>query len=190
MSNMPVTHGLISIVNHNFSRGPLSFGHFQCNVRRRPKFLAKGSLFKRLARNLFRTTEQISVSRDKADASAALRNVNETVGRGESVALSLRVGAARVALATMCPVADIPLPSYGKMRKEFPRTKHTALSDPPVDLCDSATGRLLQKFSGGHRSDHESDGLTIGRGAWGSPSGSSYRPKKAAEGSFAAPGES
>lgn len=156
MDNIPIDGGFIAAVNHNSYLDPLAYGHFQYNAHRPPRFLAKESLFKGPMGHLLRGTGQIPVSRGNVDAMAALRNATEAVERGEGIVfypegtltrdpgmwpMSGRTGAARVALATRCPVipvaqwgANILLPPYGKMGRVFPRTKHTVLAGPPVDL--------------------------------------------------------
>ncbi|MFJ9031009.1 lysophospholipid acyltransferase family protein [Streptomyces sp. NPDC102274] len=155
-SNIPADGGFIAAVNHNSYLDPLAYGQFQYKARRPPRFLAKESLFTGPVGRLLRATGQIPVSRSGADAMTALRAAVEAVERGDGVVfypegtltrdpgmwpMSGRTGTARVALMTKCPVipvaqwgANVLLPPYGKMGRIFPRTRHTVLAGPPVDL--------------------------------------------------------
>jgi len=103
-----------------------------------------------------RGTGQIPVYRETTDALSAFRAAIDAVERGECVAfypegtitrdpdlwpMTGKIGAARVALETRCPVIPVAqwganelLPPYAKKPNLRPRKTHHVLAGPPVDL--------------------------------------------------------
>lgn len=156
MEHIPADGGFITAVNHNSYLDPLSYGHFQYNTGRVPRFLAKDGMFKKgFLGAVMRGTGQIPVYRESQDASTAFRAAVEAIGNGQCVAfypegtltrdpglwpMTGKTGAARVALQTRAPVipvaqwgANHALPPYGRPRL-FPRKTFRVLAGPPVDL--------------------------------------------------------
>ncbi|MDB1089611.1 lysophospholipid acyltransferase family protein [Streptomyces sp. ACA25] len=161
MENIPGEGGFITVVNHNSYLDPLSYGHFQYNTGRVPRFLAKVSLFgDGFVGTMLRGMGQIPVYRDSADAIGAFRAAVEAVQRGECVAfypegtltrdprlwpMEGKTGAARVALQTRAPVIPVAqwgahevAPPYAKADRLrlFPRKTLTVVAGEPIDLSD------------------------------------------------------
>ena len=159
MENIPEHGGFITVVNHNSYLDPLSYGHFQYNTGRVPRFLAKAGLFDiPIVGTVLRGTGQIPVYRETADAADAFRAAVKAVKAGECVAvypegtltrdpdlwpMSGKTGAARLALLTGAPVipvaqwgANHAMPPYAKKKRLrlFPRKTLKVLAGPPVDL--------------------------------------------------------
>lgn len=159
MEHIPAEGGFITVVNHNSYVDPLSYGHFQYNSGRVPRFLAKDALFKSpFVGMMLRGTRQIPVYRETTNALDAFRAAVDAIERGECVAfypegtltrdpdmwpMAGKTGAARVALMTKVPVipvaqwgANLAVPPYAKVNKLrlFPRKTLTVLAGPPVDL--------------------------------------------------------
>ncbi|MFF3320979.1 lysophospholipid acyltransferase family protein [Streptomyces sp. NPDC002889] len=159
MEHIPADGGFITVVNHNSYLDPLSYGHFQYNTGRVPRFLAKAALFKgSFVGMMLRGTQQIPVYRETTNALDAFRAAVEAIERGECVAfypegtitrdphmwpMAGKTGAARVALMTRVPVvpvaqwgANLAMPPYAKENKLrlFPRKTLSVLAGPPVDL--------------------------------------------------------
>jgi 1-acyl-sn-glycerol-3-phosphate acyltransferase len=111
---------------------------------------------------VLRAAKQIPVYRDSADAANALRDAISAVENGQAVAvypegtisrdpglwpMAAKSGAARIALATGCPV--IPVAQWGaqeilayheKKPHLLPRKQMIMLAGPPVDLDDLRGG--------------------------------------------------
>ncbi|MYY08334.1 1-acyl-sn-glycerol-3-phosphate acyltransferase [Streptomyces sp. SID4919] len=157
MENIPAEGGFITVVNHNSHVDPVAYAHFQYNTGRVPRFLAKHALFRKgFVGAAMRGTGQIPVYRESTDALSAFRAAIGAVERGECVAfypegtltrdpdqwpMIGKTGAARVALATGCPVvpvaqwgANLLLPPYASKPDLWPRKTHQVLAGPPVDL--------------------------------------------------------
>ncbi|MCP9957131.1 lysophospholipid acyltransferase family protein [Streptomyces sudanensis] len=159
MEHIPAEGGFITVVNHNSYLDPLSYGHFQYNTGRVPRFLAKAALFKgSFVGAILRGTGQIPVYRETSDALDAFRAAVDAIERGECVAfypegtltrdpdmwpMTGKTGAARVALLTGAPVipvaqwgANLVMPPYATKDKVrlFPRRTLTVVAGPPVDL--------------------------------------------------------
>jgi len=157
MEHIPADGGFITAVNHNSYLDPLSYGHFQYNTGRVPRFLAKAGLFKgSFVGTMLRGTGQIPVYRETTNALDAFRAAVNAIERGECVCfypegtltrdpngwpMTGKTGAARVALQTKCPVIPVAqwganelLPPYAKKPDLFPRKTHHVLAGPPVDL--------------------------------------------------------
>lgn len=159
MEHIPADGGFITVVNHNSYLDPLSYGHFQYNTGRVPRFLAKAGLFRgAFVGAILRGTGQIPVYRETTNALDAFRAAVDAIERGECVAfypegtltrdpdmwpMTGKTGAARVALLTRAPVipvaqwgANLVMPPYaekGRLRL-FPRKTLTVVAGPPVDL--------------------------------------------------------
>ncbi|CAM5716152.1 hypothetical protein SBADM41S_08851 [Streptomyces badius] len=87
MEHVPADGGFISVVNHNSYLDPLSYGHFQYNTGRVPRFLANASLFRTpFVGMMLRGTGQIPVYRETTNALDAFRAAVEAIEHGECVA--------------------------------------------------------------------------------------------------------
>jgi 1-acyl-sn-glycerol-3-phosphate acyltransferase len=161
MEHIPSEGGFITVINHNSYLDPLSYGHFQYNTGRVPRFLAKAALFKGgFVGTMLRGTGQIPVYRESTDAANAFRAAVDAVNGGECVAfypegtltrdpalwpMRGKTGAARVALLTKAPVIPVAqwganevLPPYGRGKRFrlFPRKTLRVHAGPPVDLSE------------------------------------------------------
>ncbi|MFI6473845.1 lysophospholipid acyltransferase family protein [Streptomyces sp. NPDC050516] len=159
MENIPADGGFITAINHNSYLDMFSYGHFQYNTGRVPRFLAKAALFKAPGVGiLLRGTGQIPVYRESTNAVGAFRAAVDAVERGECVAfypegtltrdpgqwpMTAKTGVARAALMTRAPVvpiaqwgANLAMPPYAKEKKVnfFPRKTLQVKAGPPVDL--------------------------------------------------------
>ncbi|WP_330240904.1 lysophospholipid acyltransferase family protein [Streptomyces sp. NBC_00525] len=159
MEHIPADGGFITAVNHNSYLDPLSYGHFQYNTGRVPRFLAKAGLFKgTFVGTMLRGTGQIPVYRETTNALDAFRAAVNAIERGECVSfypegtltrdpdmwpMAGKTGAARVALMTRAPVipvaqwgANEAMPPYAKEKKLrlLPRKTLRVKAGPPVDL--------------------------------------------------------
>ncbi|MFI9582501.1 lysophospholipid acyltransferase family protein [Streptomyces sp. NPDC052236] len=160
MEHIPADGGFITAINHNSVIDMFSYGHFQYNTGRVPRFLAKATLFETpIAGALLRGTRQIPVYRESTDAYGAFRAAVEAIERGECVAfypestltrdpdqwpMTAKTGVARAALVTKAPVvpvaqwgANLAVPPYAKANKIsfFPRKTLQVKAGPPVDLA-------------------------------------------------------
>ncbi|MFF2524714.1 lysophospholipid acyltransferase family protein [Streptomyces liangshanensis] len=172
--HIPAEGGFITAVNHNSYLDPLSYGHFQYNTGRVPRFLAKAGLFKgSFVGMMLRGTGQIPVYRESTNALNAFRAAVHAIEQGECVVfypegtltrdpdlwpMAGKSGAARVALLTKAPVipvaqwgSHLALPPYAKERpvRLFPRKTLRVLAGPPVDLSrfegQEATPEVLRE---------------------------------------------
>lgn len=157
--NIPKSGGVVIAANHISHVDALAFGHFVYGNGRIPRFLAKSGVFKnKFVGGVLRAARQIPVYRATADAASALRDAVAAVNDGQAVALypegtisrdpglwpmAAKSGAARIALATGCPV--IPVAQWGaqeilayheKRPHLLPRKRMIMLAGPPVDLDD------------------------------------------------------
>ena len=124
---LPPTGGVIVVANHISNADPLALGQFLAYSGRWPRFLAKSSLFgvPVLGRLLGRVG-QIPVERGSSRAGDALAAARTALERGQAVVvypegtitrdpelwpMRGRTGAARLALATGCPV--VPVDQWG-----------------------------------------------------------------------------
>ena len=159
VENLPQEGGALVVANHISHVDALTFGFFLYDNGRVPRFLAKAGVFKKAPFGaIFRSAGQIPVYRESADASLAFRDAVTAVESGELVAMypegtitrapgtwpmSAKSGAARIALATGCPV--IPVAQWGpnqilalgeKRPHLFPRKVMHITAGKPVDLSD------------------------------------------------------
>jgi len=161
MEHIPADGGFITALNHNSYLDPLSYGHFQYNTGRVPRFLAKAALFKPFfIGTMLRGTGQIPVYRESTDAANAFRAAVDAINSGECVVfypegtltrdpglwpMVGKTGIARVALLTKAPVIPVAqwgahevVPPYAKEKKVrlLPRKTLRVLAGPPVDLSE------------------------------------------------------
>jgi 1-acyl-sn-glycerol-3-phosphate acyltransferase len=159
MEHIPADGGFITALNHNSYLDPLSYGHFQYNTGRVPRFLAKAALFKPFfIGTMLRGTGQIPVYRESTDAANAFRAAVDAINSGECVVfypegtltrepdlwpMVGKTGIARVALLTKAPVIPVAqwgaheaVPPYAKEKKVrlLPRKTLRVIAGPPVDL--------------------------------------------------------
>ncbi|MFD6416944.1 lysophospholipid acyltransferase family protein [Streptomyces sp. NPDC060194] len=159
MEKIPADGGFITAINHNSYLDPLSYAHFQYNTGRVPRLLAKAALFDvTFVGMMLRNTGQIPVYRETTNALDAFRAAVDAIEAGECVAfypegtltrdpeqwpMVAKTGAARVALATRCPVVPVAqwganeaMPPYAKGRKFdlLPRKTLRVRAGDPVDL--------------------------------------------------------
>jgi 1-acyl-sn-glycerol-3-phosphate acyltransferase len=170
--NIPESGGFILALNHVSHVDPLTAAHIVYDHGRLPRYLAKSSLFKSRAGAWFLTAAgQIPVERLTKNAVGAYDAAVEAVRRGECVVvypegtitrdpggwpMTGKSGAARIALATGCPVIPVGqwgaqqlLAPYAKRPDLFPRKKITMKVGTPVDLSDLVdqprTGAVVQQ---------------------------------------------
>lgn len=151
--------GFVFAANHISHADPLLFAHFVNDAGYSPHFLAKASVTQAPVLGRFiRSTGQIPVQRGGTEAAQAYRDAVLAITRGASVIVYPegtitrepalwpmvgRTGAARIALATGCPVipcaqwgAHELLPPYSKRPRLLPRAVNRVQAGPPVDLDD------------------------------------------------------
>jgi 1-acyl-sn-glycerol-3-phosphate acyltransferase len=156
-SNIPPDEGCVVVSNHISHFDPLTFAHFIYDAGRLPRFLAKAAVLDQpVIGRVIRATGQIPVYRLTIDASKAYSAAVEAIDRGQCVIvypegtitrdpdmwpMTGKTGAARIALATGCPViptaqwgAHEVLPPYTKVPHFFPRKTIHVRAGPPVDL--------------------------------------------------------
>ena len=159
---IPATGGCIVVLNHISHVDPLLAAHFVYDHGRLPRYLAKSGLFKnaQLARFL-RAAGQIPVERLSRNAAGAFDAAVQAVRDGECVVIYPegtltrdpglwpmvgKSGAARIALATGCPVIPIGqwgahelLPPYTVTPRLVPRKHIVMKAGDPVELDDLIT---------------------------------------------------
>lgn len=166
--------GVILAANHISHADPLTLCDWILfEVRRKPHFLAKSTLFKRrsLVGSVMRGAGQIPVHRKTADASLALRDAVAALQNGQLVVIypegtvsrdpdkwpmRARTGVARLALLSGAPVVPVAqwgsqdiLDSYrSKGLHLLPPTRSFIRAFPPVDLSAyqglELTGEVLR----------------------------------------------
>jgi len=152
---IPATGGAIVAANHTSYADPFAVALFVQNAGRRPRFMAKKSVFRiPLFGRVIRGIHTIPVDRHTADAHLALAAAVEAVRAGEVVVIYPegtvskdpdlwpmrgKTGAARLALETGAPV--IPLGQWGVQDffsrgrfRPFPRKHLLAAAGDPVPL--------------------------------------------------------
>ena len=156
---IPATGGCVVVVNHISHADPLTTAHFLYDHGRLPRYLAKSGLFENGALSYFlRSAGQIPVKRLTTDAVGAYGAAVDAVRTGECVVvypegtitrdpdlwpMRGKTGAARIALATGCPVIPVAqwgvqdlLAPYAKKPDLFPRKRITYRAGDPVPLDD------------------------------------------------------
>jgi 1-acyl-sn-glycerol-3-phosphate acyltransferase len=154
---LPRAEGFVAVGNHVSHVDPFTFAQFLFDNGCPPRFLGKQSVFEiPVLGRIVRGAGQIPVQRETMDAGKALSAAMDAVRAGECVAIypeatltrdpglwpmAGKTGAARIALATGCPVIPIAqwgperiLAPYAKRPKVFPRTDVHVWAGPPVDL--------------------------------------------------------
>ena len=159
---IPEAGGCLLVPNHVSYADPLTIAHLVYDHGRLPHFLAKAELFQiKVLGFLLRAVGQVPVERFSRNAAGAYDAAVAGVRRGECVVVYPegtitrdpdlwpmvgKSGAARIALATGCPV--IPIGQWGvqelmgpneKRPHVFPRKTVTMKVGDPVDLADLMT---------------------------------------------------
>ncbi|MEJ7832313.1 MAG: lysophospholipid acyltransferase family protein [Nocardioides sp.] len=155
----PVSGGCVVVLNHVSHIDPLTAAHFVYEHGRVPRYLAKSQLFKnRLLGGFLSACGQIPVERLSINAVGAFDAAVAAVREGKCVVvypegtltrdpdlwpMTGKSGAARIALATGCPVIPIGqwgaqqlLAPYAARPDLFPRKLVRMLVGDPVDLAD------------------------------------------------------
>lgn len=163
--HLPTDRGFVVCPNHVSYVDPLTFAHFLYDNGHPPFFLAKEALFRiPVLGRLIRSAEQIPVYREGRQAAEAFQAAVEAVKDGKCVPIfpegtltrdpglwpmTGKTGAARVAIATRCPVIPVAqwgpqqvLAPYTKTLKLFPRKTMRVVAGPPVELSDLYERRL------------------------------------------------
>jgi len=158
---IPASGGCLVVLNHISHVDPLTAAHILWDHGRIPRYLAKSGLFKNKALGaFFRSAGQIPVERLSRNAVGAYDAAVAAVRAGECVVvypegtitrdpatwpMTGKSGAARIALATNCPVIPIGqwgaqevLAPYAKLPDIFPRKTVTMKVGDPIDLSDLA----------------------------------------------------
>ena len=156
---IPATGGCILVLNHISHVDPLTAAHIVWDHGRLPRYLAKSGLFRNRALGFFmRAAGQIPVERLSVNAVGAYDAAVAAVLAGECVVvypegtitrdpdgwpMTGKSGAARIALATGCPVIPIGqwgaqelLAPYAKRPDLFPPKRIRMIVGDPVDLDD------------------------------------------------------
>lgn len=156
---IPATGGCLVVLNHISHVDPLLSAHFVYDHGRLPRYLAKSDLFtnKALA-TLLLAMGQIPVERLTSHAAGAYDAAVDAVRRGECIVvypegtltrdpdlwpMRGKTGAARIALATGCPVIPVGqwgaqelLAPYARKPDLWPRKRIVMKAGDPVDLSD------------------------------------------------------
>jgi 1-acyl-sn-glycerol-3-phosphate acyltransferase len=158
---IPATGGCIVAINHISHVDPLLSAHFVYDHGRLPRYLAKSGLFTNKALGGFlRSAGQIPVERLTRNAVGAYDAAVRAIGEGECIVIypegtltrdpdlwpmKGKTGAARIALATGCPVVPVGqwgaqeiLPPYTKTPHLVPRKNIVMKAGDPVRLDDLA----------------------------------------------------
>jgi len=182
-TKIPATGGCVIALNHVTKIDPLTAAHFVYDHGRLPRYLAKSDLFKKQPlKKIMVDARQIPVERLSAHAVGAFDAAVAAVDAGECIVvypegtitrdpggwpMKGKSGAARIALATGCPVIPVGhwgahelLPPYSKKPDLFPRKKIVVKAGDPVDLSDlldqertpavinEATDRIMAAITG------------------------------------------
>ncbi len=156
---IPATGGCIVAINHISHVDPLLSAHFVYDHGRLPRYLAKSGLFQNKALSGFLSAAgQIPVERLSRNAIGAYDAAVAAIGSGECIVIypegtltrdpgmwpmKGKTGAARIALATGCPVIPVGqwgahevLPPYTKTFHLLPRKTIVMKAGDPVPLDD------------------------------------------------------
>ena len=157
--NIPAAGGCIVVVNHISHLDPMTLGFFLYGQGRLVRYLAKDALFRTpVLKYIVKDAGQIPVTRMSEGAVTAFDAAVEAVRRGECLGvypegtitkdsdgwpMRGKTGAARIALATGCPVIPVGqwgaqeiLPAYSMRPHLFPRKTTSYKAGAPVDLSD------------------------------------------------------
>ena len=158
-TKIPATGGCIVAINHISHVDPLLSAHFVYDHGRLPRYLAKSGLFANKYLGGFLTSAgQIPVERLSRNAIGAYDAAVKAIGEGECIIIypegtlthdpdlwpmKGKTGAARIALATGCPVIPVGqwgaqevLPPYTKRPHLVPRKNIIMKAGDPVGLDD------------------------------------------------------
>lgn len=158
---IPATGGCIVAINHISHVDPLLSAHFVYDHGRIPRYLAKSGLFRNKALGgILNSAGQIPVERLSRNAIGAYDSAVRAIGEGECIVIypegtltrdpdlwpmKGKTGAARIALATGCPVIPVGqwgahevLPPYTKTPHLVPRKNIVMKAGDPVPLDDLA----------------------------------------------------
>lgn len=156
---LPSVGGFVLVTNHVSHVDPLTYAHFVYDSGRLPRFLAKAEVMDvPVLGAILRSAGQIPVYRQTRTASEAFRAAVAAIEQGECVVvypegtitrdpdlwpMKGKSGAARIALATGCPVIPVGhwgahelLAPYSKKPDVFPRKKIVVRAGDPVELGD------------------------------------------------------
>jgi 1-acyl-sn-glycerol-3-phosphate acyltransferase len=156
---VPATGGCVVAVNHISQLDPMTLGWFLYEHGRLVRYLTKDALFRTpVVKHIVRDAGQIPVTRMSAGAATAFDAAVEAVRAGECIGvypegtitkdpdgwpMRGKTGAARIALATGCPVIPIGqwgaqelLPAYSLRPHPLPRKTTSYKAGDPVDLSD------------------------------------------------------
>jgi 1-acyl-sn-glycerol-3-phosphate acyltransferase len=157
--HIPATGGCVIAVNHVSHVDPLTLAHFLLDHGRLVRYLTKDALWKvPLLDKVLDDTRMIPVSRQSTDATHAFEAAVLAVERGECIGVYVegtitkdpdgwpmrgKTGAARIALATGCPVIPVGqwgaqdlLPAYSVRPHLLPPRTVRYRAGAPVDLSD------------------------------------------------------
>lgn len=161
LDRLPTEGGIVIAPNHLSYYDPIVVARVMWDGGRPPRFLAKSGIFDiPFIGRVVRGAGQIPVYRQSAEAANAMRDAIAAIGKGEAVVvypegtltrdpalwpMTGKTGAARIALATGCPV--IPVAQWGAQRVLAPYSKRFHLGifrrvtvrasvGEPVDLSD------------------------------------------------------
>ena len=156
---IPATGGCVVAVNHISHLDPMTLGFFLYDHGRLVRYLTKDGLFRTpVVKYIVRDAKQIPVKRMSEGAASAFDAAVEAVKEGECIGvypegtitkdpdqwpMRGKTGAARIALATGCPVIPVGqwgvqdlLPAYSLRPHLFPRKTTSYKAGDPVDLSD------------------------------------------------------
>lgn len=156
---IPEFGGCVVAVNHVSHLDPLTLGLFLIEQGRLVRYLAKDALFRTpVVKHIVRDAGQIPVTRMSEGAASAFDAAVEAVRRGEVIGvypegtitrdpdgwpMRGKTGAARIGLATGCPVIPVGqwgaqdiLPAYAVRPHLLPRKTTAYKVGDPVDLSD------------------------------------------------------
>lgn len=157
--NLPREGGFVATPNHLSYTDPLIFAHFMLDNGRPAFFLGKEGVFRvPVVGAILRAAQQIPVYRNTGKAADAFRAAVAAVQEGKAVGVYPegtltrdpdlwpmvgKTGAARIALATRCPVIPVAqwgpqelLMPYSKKLRLLPRKTMHVTAGAPVDLSD------------------------------------------------------
>jgi 1-acyl-sn-glycerol-3-phosphate acyltransferase len=180
---IPATGGCVVVVNHVSHLDPMTLGLFLYDHGRLVRYLTKEALFRTpVLKHVVKDAKQIPVTRMTQNAASAFEAAVEAVRQGECIGIYPegtitkdphgwpmrgKTGAARIALATGCPVIPVGqwgvqdlLPAYSVRLRPFPRKTTSYKVGDPVDLADlvgrpvtsellhEATDRIMDAITG------------------------------------------
>lgn len=156
LDHIPRDGGVILAANHVSVADPFAVGLFVHEAGRRPRFMAKASLFRLpVAGSLLRALGQIPVHRYSANARLSLTAAADAVRAGEVVVIypegttthdpdfwpmKARTGVARLAIETGAPV--VPLGQWGAQQFLGRRGRFRPLPRKTLRLCAGAPVQL------------------------------------------------